>query len=96
LLVGIEPVGRPEHWEEKNDKWLESDSLPKSNKLRLPARVLHQNDASSVRSDNIAGITKTEGEAGTAEHEDNEGNVGTISDCAVRFDMDVLSKWDLE
>ena len=96
LLVGIEPVGRPEHWEKENDKWLEFQGLPKSSNLGLPTGVLHQDNAASVGSDDIFGIAKAEGETGAAEHEDDEGNVSTISDRAVCPDIDVLAKWNLE
>ncbi len=36
LLVGVEPVGRPEHGEEKNDIGLKLQGLPKTNKFGLP------------------------------------------------------------
>ena len=93
-LVGGEPVGRPEHGEEQDDEGLELNGLVKSDKLGLPAGILHQNDSGSVRSDNIASVTKKQGEDSSAEHEHDESNVGSISDGLVGLYVDVLSDRD--
>jgi hypothetical protein len=53
LLVNVEPVGRPEHGEEENHEGFKSDGFVESNQFALPAGVLHQDNASAVRSNDI-------------------------------------------
>jgi hypothetical protein len=72
-----------------------SDGFPKTNELRLPTGVLHQNDLGSIRTNDILGVAKKKGEACSEEHENNEGNVSAVSDCAVGCDVDILSKGNL-
>lgn len=94
-VVGVEPIRGPEHGEEEDDEGFESDRLVESDELGLPGWVLHQNDSGTVFSDDITSVAEEKGENGTASHEDNEGNICTISDSAVGFNMDVLAKRNL-
>ena len=95
LLVGVEPVGRPEHGEQEDDEGLEADGLPQADKLGLPAGVLHEDDAGAIRSNNVRGVAEHKGENGTAQHEDDEGNVGAISNGLIAGHVDVLAERDL-
>jgi hypothetical protein len=95
LLVDVEPVGDEEHGEEKDDERLEAKSLPKTPELALPGWVLHEDDTGAVSSNDLAGIAKGEGENGTEEHEDDEADVRSITDCLVLFDVDVFTERDL-
>jgi hypothetical protein len=95
LLVGSEPVGAPEHGEQENDRGLVSQGLPKTDELGLPAGMLHQNNLGSIGADDILGVAEKKGDACSEEHEDNEGNVGTIANVLICRDMDILSERDL-
>lgn len=53
LLISVEPVGAPEHWEEKDDKWFISQCLPKAHDLGLPSGVLHQHNLGVVWTNNV-------------------------------------------
>lgn len=57
--------------------------------------MLHQDDFGAVGSDDIFGVAEEEGEAGTKEHEDDEGDVGSVADVLVGSNMDVLAQGDL-
>ena len=94
-MVGVKPVGGPEHGKEEDDEGLESNSLPEPDELGLPGWVLHEHDAGSVRSDNIIGVAEHEGQNGTAKHENDEGDVGSVGDCFVGLDVDILAERDL-
>jgi hypothetical protein len=95
LLVGVEPIGAPEHWEQKDDKWLESQCLPKTIDLGLPSGVLHQDDLGVVWSDDVLSIAKEQSKASTHEHEYDEADVSTICDSASLCLVDILTEWNL-
>jgi hypothetical protein len=78
-VVGIEPVRRPEHREEKDDKGLEFNCLVETEEFRLPAGILHKNDTSTVGSNNIIGVAKEQGKNSATSHENDKGNVCTIT-----------------
>lgn len=78
-LVSVEPVRRPEHGKQQDDKGLSKESIPQTDDFGNPAGVLHQDDARSVGTNNIVGITETKTKDGTEEHQDDEGNVGPIA-----------------
>lgn len=78
-LVSVEPVRRPEHGKQQDDKGLGKESIPQTDDFGNPAGVLHQDDARSVGTNNIVGITETKTKDGTEEHQDDEGNVGPIA-----------------
>lgn len=94
-LIGVEPVGGPEHGEEEDDVGPRTDRIPQTHKLRLPAGVLHQNHARAVVSNNLGRIAEEQGEAGTAEHEHDEGDVGAVPDAGARG-VDTLAEGNLE
>ena len=94
-LIGVEPVGGPEHGEEKENEGLKFYSLVESDKFGLPAGVLHEDDSGSVGSDNVVGVAEHEGEDSAEEHEHDEGDVSSICHSAVGLDVDVLAKRDL-
>lgn len=96
LLVGVEPVGGPEHREEQDDVGLGLDGLPQTVDLGPPAGALHQDDAGAILTDDLVGVANEQGQAGTEEHEHDEGNVGAIADGAVGLDVDVLSEGNLK
>lgn len=52
-LVCVEPIGGKKHREEEDNKGLEFDRFPQSDELRLPARVLHQDDTGAIWSNDI-------------------------------------------
>jgi hypothetical protein len=95
LLVWVEPVRRPEHGEEENDQRLVSEGFPETNEFRFPARVFHEDDFGAVRSDNVGGIAQAHGNKCTKEHENNECDIGAITDVARSCVVDVLTKWNL-
>jgi hypothetical protein len=95
LLVDVEPVGSPEHRDQKDDPWLEFGGLKQSHDLGCPAGMLHENDLGSILSDDLLRVDESERKDGTAEHENNEGDVGAVGDSRVSRDVDVLAEWDL-
>ena len=95
-MIGCEPIGRPKHGEEEKNEGFESNGFPKSDELGLPAGVLHQDNASPIRSDDITGVAKAQSNTSTQEHEDDEPDVGTIGDSAVGLDIDILAERDLK
>ena len=95
LLVGVEPVGGKEHGEEEDDIGLRDDGVPQADDFGLPARVLHQDNLGAIRTNDLVGIANEEGQAGADEHENDERDVGAITDVAVGLDVDVLSERDL-
>lgn len=95
LLVDVEPVRGEEHGEKQNHEWLKSKGFPKAQQLRLPARMLHQDDAAAVGSDNVASVAEAESKQGTDEHQDDEANVRTVGDGNVGLDMDVFTEGNL-
>ncbi len=95
MLVSVEPVGAPEHREEKDNERLISDGLPKPHDLGLPARVLHQHYLGVVWPNNVVGIAKKKGENSADEHQNDETDVSTISDSACGLLVDVLAQWNL-
>lgn len=96
LLVGVEPVGGPEHGEEKDDVGLGPDGVPQADDLGLPAWVLHEDDAGAVWTHDLVCVAEEEGKASAKEHEDNEGDVGAVADVAIGLDVDVFSEGDLD
>lgn len=61
----------------------------------MPGGVLHEHYAGSVAADDVTSVAKHQGENGTGEHEDDEGDIGSISDGAVGPDVDILAERDL-
>ena len=49
-LVGVKPVGCEEHWEKKQDVGVGKEGLPQPQNLRLPCRILLQDNPRFVRS----------------------------------------------
>lgn len=94
-LVGVEPVGRPEHGEEQDNPRFGANGLPQAEDLSLPARVLHQDHARAVRADNLVGVAEEEGEDCAESHEHNESNVSAVVDGLVLGHMDILAEGDL-
>lgn len=94
-MIRNKPVGCPEHGEEKSHVRLVLDSLPQPHEFRLPAGVLHQDNATTIRSDHIFGVAEAESENCSKEHENDESNVGSVRDSAVGLDIDVLAKGNL-
>lgn len=95
LLVDVKPIGREEHGEKEEYKWLEFERFVQSPELALPGWVLHQDDAGAVLSDNVVGIAEREGKKSSTEHEYDEPNVGTIAHCHIGLDVDILAQGDL-
>lgn len=95
LLVGVEPVGGPEHGEEQDDGGLGSHGLVETDELGLPAWVLHQDDLGAIGADDLARVAQEESQAGADEHEYDEGDVGAVRDGLVALDMDVLAEGNL-
>ena len=95
LLVGVEPVRRPEHGEQEDDKGLEADSLPQTDELRLPAGILHEDDARAIRSNDVRRVAEHKGENCAEQHEDDEGNISPITHGLVGGHVDVLAKRNL-
>lgn len=95
LLIGVKLARRPEHGEEEQDERVELHGLVEPDEFRLPTRVLLQDDAGSVWSDNIVGVAEEESEDSSSEHEHDEGDVGSIGDSAVSRDLDILADRDL-
>jgi hypothetical protein len=57
-LVGVKPVGAPEHWEEKDDIWFKFQGFPKALELGLPRWVLHQHDLGVVWPNDVLSVAK--------------------------------------
>lgn len=77
-LVSIKPVGCKKHGKEAYDVFFGSQAFPKTEKLALPRRVLHQNYVRQVLSDNGPCVYKRPREAGTEEGQYHESDVGAI------------------
>ena len=56
LLVGVEPVGGPEHGEQQDDVRLGADSCPQADDLGLPAGVLLEDDTRPVPPDDLVRV----------------------------------------
>jgi hypothetical protein len=95
LLVGVEPVGRPEHGEEQNNEGLAADGGPEADELGAPAGVLHQDDLGSIGAHDLLGIDQEDGQHGAAEHEHDQADVGAIGGCGIIGDAHVLAQEDL-
>lgn len=79
-LVGGEPVRGPEHGEEEEDVGVGDNGLPETDDLGRPRRVLHEDDARAVGADDLVGVGEEQGQHGAAEHEHDEGDVGSVTD----------------
>lgn len=96
LLVGVEPVGGPEHGEEEDHEGFKSDGFIEANEFGFPGGVLHQDDSGSIRAVNIASIAEQESKDGAEEHKHDEGDVCAIRNGSSGFDVDILAKGNLE
>lgn len=94
-LVGVEPVGSEEHGEQEDDVRVVRKSLPETDELRLPGGVLHEDDLGAVLTDDLAGVAEAERQEGTAEHENDEPDVGPIAHSSIVDNVDVLSQGNL-
>lgn len=94
-LVGVEPVGRPEHREEKDDEGFVLQRVVEPVQLRFPRRVLHHNNPGSIAANDLLRITEQESQAGTKEHQHNKSNIRSIGDGGSFFDVDIRTKRDL-
>ena len=79
-VVGVKPVGRQEHGEQRDDVGVGHESLPETKDLGLPRRVLHDDDLGAISTNDISRVDKHPGKRGTDDGEDEESDVGTIVD----------------
>jgi hypothetical protein len=91
-VVGIEPVGCEEHGEQSHDIRIGPENLVETENLRLPGWVFHDNDLGAVVSNYVLGVNQSPGEGGANEGEDQESNIGTVTDDGVASCVDVLAK----
>ena len=80
-VVGIEPIGGEEHWEEQDYVWIREKSLPKTEQFGLPCWVLHENDFAPVAANDVVGPSKSQCEQRAAERQDEEADICAIIDC---------------
>ena len=78
-LVCIEPVRREEHWKKENDIWICTESLPKTQDLRLPCWVLHHDNSGTIAAYDVLGIDKCPRKACADERQNHETDI-----CAIR------------
>ena len=60
-LVLVEPVAADEHGEEQQDPGVGAEDFEEPPDLRLPARVLHEDDVRAVGADDVAGVDQRPG-----------------------------------
>ena len=94
LLVDVKPVGNEEHGEEQDHEGFESEGFPQTGQLGFPAGVLHENDAASILTDNVAGVAEEDSEEGSNGHQHDEADVRAVRNSRVRLDVDVLAEGD--
>ena len=58
--------------------------------------MLHEDDTRPILTVDIFGVAEKQSKKETNEHQDNEGNVGAIADCAIGLNVNVLPKRNLE
>lgn len=80
VLVDVEDVGAEEHGEQKDDPGLGVESSPKALKFASPRGVLLDNNLAVIASDDLVGVAEEERQAGTDEHEDDEGGICSVTD----------------
>jgi hypothetical protein len=94
-LVGVEPVGRPEHWEKQDDKRFVLQRVVEPVQLGFPCWVFHYNDAGSVATNDLLRVTEHKSQTSAKEHQDNESNVRSVRDSGSDFDVDIRAESDL-
>jgi len=95
-LVGVEPVGAEEHWEESDNPRVGAKCVEKTKQLGLPGWVLHEDDARVVSANNSLGVDEAPSKTGSEKGENDETNIRSVGDGAVGLDVDVLTEWNLE
>lgn len=96
LLICVEPVGSPKHWEEENDEGFVGDGLVEAFEFGYPGWVFHEDYFGTIWSDNVIGVAEKESDTCTDEHEDDECDISAIVNSTVGFDIDILTEWDLK
>lgn len=81
-MVGIEPVGGEEEWEEEDDVPVGLECFEHADELGLPRWIFHKNDTRPVFALDVMGIAEKGGEDESSCHEDDEGNVSSVVDSA--------------
>jgi hypothetical protein len=94
-LVGGKPVGRPEHWEEKDNVVVRLKGIIETDKFGDPGWILLQHNLGAIFTVNIRGVAEAKGKDSAQSHEDNESNVGSIIDIGVGSNTDVLPERNL-
>lgn len=94
-LVCVEPVGRPEHGEQKDDIRFVLEGVPESPQLSFPGWVFHDDNAGSVAADDLVRVAQQESQASAEEHQDDESDVCSVGDSGGDFDVEVGAKRDL-
>jgi hypothetical protein len=95
-LVCVEPVGRPEHREKKDDIRFVLERVPQSPQLGFPGWVFHDDNAGSVAADDLLRVTEHESQASAEEHQHDESNVCSVGNSGGDFDIDIGAEGDLD
>lgn len=93
-LVGVEPVGGEEHWEEENDVAVGADGVPETEELGLPGWVLHKDDFRTILTNDLSGINQEKSEGGSKDHQHDESNVCAVSHRTLLLNINVLAEWN--
>ncbi len=57
-LVCVEPVGSEKHWKEEYNVRVTPKCFPKAENLRLPRRVLHEDDSRPITTYDVLGVNQ--------------------------------------
>lgn len=94
-LVRDKPVGRPEHREKQQDRWLTAQGCPEADKLGLPTRVLHQNDSRPIRPDNLLCIRDEKSNNRAQECQNDKNDVRAVWHVDIGLRVDAVGKHNL-
>jgi hypothetical protein len=94
-LVRVEPVGRPEHREKKDDIRFVLKRVPEPVQLGFPSWVFHNDNPGSIAADDLLRVAEHESQASAKEHQDDESDVCSVGDSGSDFDVDIRAESDL-
>ena len=95
-LISVEPIRGKEHREQADDVRFASNGLPEAEQLRFPCRVLHEDDARTIFTNNRFCINQEPGQSSTTCSQHDETDVSSVGYGATAGRVDVFTKGNLE
>jgi hypothetical protein len=88
-LVCVKPIRGKEHRKEEYYVGIVPKCLPEAEDLRLPSWVFHQDNSRPITTHDMLSINQCPRQAGSKECEDQEADIGAITDCDFLVRVDV-------